>query len=78
VSGFTVSVKDIEVGAEATKENLKKVFGLVGAASLDPAAFSGSNVEIEFDAPVDGKVRFTAGPKDAAAGAFFMRVRMAE
>jgi len=59
---FTVSVKDVEVGSEAAKKNLKKVFGLDGAATLDGAAFSSDKVEIEFDTPVDGKVKFTAEP----------------
>jgi len=73
---FTVSVKDIEIGSEAVKENLKKVFGLEGASTLDGAAFSSDKVDIEFGTPVDGKVKFTAGPKDASAGAFFMKVKM--
>ena len=73
---FTVSVKDVEVGSEAAKENLKKVFGLEGAATLDKAAFSSDKVEIDFGTPVDGKVKFAATPKDASARAFFMKVKM--
>jgi len=73
---FTVLVKDVEVGAEAAKENLKKVFGLEGSSTLDGAAFSSDKVDIEFGTPVDGKVKFTAGPKDASAGTFFMKVKM--
>ena len=73
---FTVSVKDVEVGSETAKENLKKVFGLEGAATLDNAAFSSDKVEIDFGTPVDGKVKFTATPKDASARAFFMKVKM--
>jgi len=73
---FTVSVKDVEVGSEAAKENLKKVFGLEGAATLEGAAFSSDKVEIEFGTPVGGKVKFTAGPKDASEGTFFMKVKV--
>jgi len=73
---FTVSVKDIEVGSEATKENLKKVFGLEGATTLEGTAFSSDKVDIEFGAPVDGKVKFTAGPKDTDAKVFFMKVKL--
>jgi len=73
---FTVSVKDVEVGPKAAKENLKKVFGLEGAATLDGAAFSSENVAVEFGTPKGGKVKFTAGPKDASSGAFFMKVKM--
>jgi len=40
------------------------------------AAFSSNKIDIEFDAPVGGKVKFTATPKDASSGAFFMKVKM--
>jgi len=40
------------------------------------AAFSSDKVKIEFDAPVDGKVKFTAGPKDASLGTCIMKVKM--
>jgi len=83
---FTVSVKDVEVGGaaqsdaqkERVKENLKAVFGLEGTTSLDDGAkpFSSGNVDITFGVPEDGKVKFTAGPKDAGAKTFFMKVRV--
>jgi len=75
---FTMSVGTIQVGSAATKENLKKIFGIEGAATLDSAAFSSDKVDIEFGTPVDGKVKFTAGPNSENANnkAFFMKVKM--
>jgi len=60
------------------KENLKQVFGLEGTTSLDDGTkpFSYSNVDITFGVPEAGKVKFTAGPKDAGAKTFFMKVRV--
>lgn len=78
---FMVSVKDVNIGggsvAEAVlKENLKKVLGIEGAATLNPGAFSSNNIEITFDAPVDGKARFTATPPTGVGDSFFMRVKV--
>ena len=78
---FTVSVKDVNIGggsvAEAVlKENLKKVLGIEGAASLTPAAFSSDNINITFDTPVDGKAKFTVLPPADAGNSFFMRVKV--
>jgi len=75
---FTVSIKNIEIGIDALKENLKKVFELEGAATLEDAAFSSDKVDIEFGTPADGKVKFTAGPnaKNADEKTFFMKVKM--
>ena len=81
---FTVSVKDVNIGGgsvavETLKENLKKVLGIEGAATLSPDGFSSENVDFEIGTPKDGKATFTAKPKDAAkgdGGAFFMRVRV--
>ncbi len=71
---FTVSVKDVEVGSAAAKENLKKVFGLQGATTLEESAFSGDSVDVEFGTPEGGKVKFTATPADPGAKTFFMRM----
>jgi len=71
---FTVGIEDIAVGANATEENLKRVFELEGGATLDD--LSSKNVDIAFGAPVDGKVKFTAGPKEANMTNFFMKVKM--
>lgn len=73
---FTVSVKDVEIGSAASVENLKTVFEFEGGASLDPADMSGENVSITFGTPVNGKLRFTAGPKDTNERTFFMRMKM--
>jgi len=73
---FIVSIDDIAVGDDASTENLKKVFGIEGGTTLD--ALSSANVDLSFGTPVDGKVKFTAGPneKNADAKTFFMKVKM--
>ena len=78
---MTVSVKDVDIGsgsiAEAVlKENLKKVLGIEGAKSLSSGAFSSDNIDITFDAPVDGKAKFTVSPPADAGNSFFMRVKV--
>lgn len=73
---FTVSVDGVNVGSDAQKENLKQVFGLEGATSLNPDDFSSGNVDLTFGTPADGKVKFTAGPKDTNASTFFMKVKV--
>jgi len=71
---FTVSVKDIKIGSAAAAENLKQVFGLEGGASLEEMSPGG--VDIVFGTPENGKVTFSAKPKDADLSAYFMKVRM--
>ena len=73
---FTISVKDIEVGSDAAEAQLKEVFGLEGATTLDDSAFSADNVGISFGTPENGNVKFTAEPKDKTATSFFMKVKM--
>ena len=78
---FTVSVKDVNIGGgsvavETLKENLKKVLGVEGAATLSPGGFSSDNIDITFDTPVDGKARFTVSPPVDAGNTFFMRVKV--
>ena len=78
---FTVSVKDVNIGGgsvavETLKENLKKVLGIEGAATLSPSGFSSDNIDITFDAPVDGKAKFTVTPPVDAGSSFFMRVKV--
>ena len=78
---LTVSVKDVDIGggivAEDTlKANLKKIFGLEGAETLEQAMFSSDGIEIIFDKPIDGKARFTATLSVGAGNAYFMRVKM--
>ena len=84
---FEVRIDGVNIGggsiAEAVlKDNLKKVLGVEGAASLDPAAFSSDNISITFDTPVDGKARFTVTRRDGGVApyqtdnSFFMRVKV--
>ena len=78
---FTVSVKDVNIGSgsvsvETLKENLKKVLGIEGAATLSPDGFSPDNINITFDTPVDGKAKFTVTPPADAGNSFFMRVKV--
>lgn len=78
---FTVSVKDVNIGGgsvavETLKENLKKVLGIEGSATLSPGGFSSDNIDITFDTPVDGKARFIVSPPADAGNSFFMRVKV--
>ena len=76
---FTVSVKDVNIGGgsvaeETLKENLKKVLGVEGAATLTPSAFSSDNIDITFGSPVNGKAKIFVSPPADAGNSFFMRV----
>ena len=73
---LSVSISGITVGDNAAAANLKKVFGVEGAGSLDESEFKEENVDIEFSKPEGGKVKIKATPKDSTAKQFFMRVRM--
>ena len=78
---FTVSVKDVNIGGgsvaeETLKENLKKVLGVEGAATLMPDAFSSDNIDITFGAPVNGKAKISVSPPADAGNSFFMRVKV--
>ena len=78
---FIVSIKDVNIGGgtvaeETLKRNLKKVIRVEGAPTLASEAFSSDNIEITFDAPVDGKARFTATPPSNTGNSFFMRVKI--
>ena len=73
---FTVSVKDVTIGDKASVDNLKKLFGLEGAESLDSAAFSSDNVALDFKGPQDVKLKFTATPAVDNAKSFFMKVKV--
>ena len=78
---FEVAIDGVNIGGgsvaeEVLKENLKKVLGLEGAATLDPAEFSANNIDIVFDAPANGKARFTATPPVGAGSTYFMRVKV--
>ena len=71
---FTVEVEGVNIGSEALADHLKSVFGLEGGATLD--ALSSDNVDISFSNPENGKLKFTAEPKDTSATSFFMRVKV--
>lgn len=78
---FEVAIDGVDVGSgsvaeEILKENLKNVIGIEGATTLSPGAFSSDNIEITFDAPVNGKARFTATPPVDVGNSFFMRVKV--
>jgi len=73
---FTIGIDDVVVGSEASKENLKKVFGIEGGTTLD--TLSSANVDVIFGTPENGKVKLTASPNsdNADAKSFFMKVKM--
>lgn len=78
---FEVAIDGVEIGGgqvamETLKANLAKVLGVEGAAQLDKGAFSSDGIEITFDAPVDGRARFSVTPPADAGNAYFMRVRV--
>ena len=73
---FTVGVKDVTIGDKASEDNLKKLFGLEGAESLDSAAFSFEKVALDFKEPQDGKLKFTATPAVDNAKSFFMKAKV--
>ena len=78
---FEVAIDGVEIGSSdaialtSMKENLKKVIGIEGATRLD-GEFSSANIELTFDAPVDGKARFTATPPPDAGTSFFIRAKV--
>ena len=76
VFDFTVSVKDVTIGSGATDANLKKVFGLGGTTQLGTEEFDPDKVALEFGTPVNGKLKFTASPKDKTAKSFFMKMKV--
>lgn len=78
---FEVAIDGVEIGGgqvamETLKANLKKVLGIEGSTLLAPEAFSSDNIGITFDAPVDGRARFSVTPPADAGNAYFMRVRV--
>lgn len=78
---FEVAIDGVNIGggavaAEMLKANLKKVFEVEGASTLEEGTFSSDNIEIIFDAPANGKARFTVTPPANAGNAFFMRVNV--
>ena len=78
---FEVAIDNVNIGGgmvavETLKENLKKVLDVEGATTLSPGGFSPDNFQITFEAPVDGKARFTVTPPADVGNSFFMRVKI--
>ena len=76
-----VAIDGVNIGGGSVpeamlKENLKEVLGIEGATSLSADSFSSDNVEIAFDAPENGKARFTVTPPADVDRSFFMRVKV--
>ena len=71
--GFTVRVEGVTVGPWAWVDDLSRVFGVEGSNVPCRDAFSSDEVTIEFDAPEEGKLKFSAGPSWPFESKFFMR-----
>ena len=52
------------------------MFGIEGGSTLSPQDMSSDKVDITFGTPENGKVKFTAGPKDKTQPTFFMKVKV--
>ena len=78
---FSVGVNNVNIGSGSVseavlKENLKKILGVEGAATLTPGAFSSDNIDITFGTPVNGKAKISVSPPVDAGNSFFMRVKV--
>ena len=72
---LVVELKGVEIGADATAENLSRVFSVEGASALKAESFTSESVNATFGVTADGKLSVVATPKSAAS-ALFMRVCM--
>ncbi len=72
---LVAEVKDVVIGADATAENLSRVFSVEGASVLKAEAFTSESVTAAFGVTADGRLSVVATPKSAAS-ALFMRVCM--
>ena len=52
------------------------MFGLGGTTQLGTEEFDPDKVALEFGTPVNGKLKFTASPKDKTAKSFFMKMKV--
>lgn len=73
---FELGLNGVDIGDNATAENLAKIFGIEGASALDRKEFSSDNVTFSFGAPHNGKATVLAEPKDETAESFFLRATM--
>jgi hypothetical protein len=76
-----VEIDGVDIGGGAVdedvlKENLTRVLGIEGSASLVQNSFSSDNIDITFGTPVDGKARIFVTPPPDADSPFFMRVKV--
>ena len=81
IFAFEVAIDGVNIGGSSVaevvlKENLKKVFGIEGAVTLNPAAFSPDNIDIIVGVPMNGKAHFTVIPPVDVGNSFFMRVKV--
>ena len=72
---LVTELKGVEIGADATAENLSRVFSVEGASALKAESFTSESVNATFGVTADGKLSVVATPKSAAS-ALFMRVCM--
>lgn len=70
-----VSIDNISVGADATAANLAEVFGVEGSATVD-GVYSADNVIVNAWSVENGKVLFSAKPKDGSLTEFFIKATM--
>ena len=70
---FTIRVQGVTIGSSAWSDELSRVFGVKGAETLVPGAFTSEGVWVESYWSEDGVLRFMAGPDDPSQPTFFMR-----
>ena len=73
---ITASVGGFSIGASSIDVGLEDAFLVEGASSLDANAFSVTNVTTTFDAPINGKLKIRAQPKNVESERFFFRIRV--
>ena len=70
---FTIRVEGVTIGPRAYPDELMRLFGLEGACTLDPDAFSSADVSVDYYWTEGGKLKFSAGPSWPFVPKFFMR-----
>lgn len=70
---LVTGLRDYEIGKDADTRRLAALFGLEGADSLSPNAFSSDNIAIDTLEKTDGKLKFTARPANYHSAPFFLR-----
>ena len=72
---FEVSIAGVAIGSGATAENLARVFGIEGSASLNVNAFSSANVNATLAPAAGGGLSVVVTP-NSPRNTFFIRIRM--